>query len=360
MIPIMSRLRGNRGRRLRAGALGGISAMMLAAGLAWPAAPAAQAGTVFYEVAWQTNPGGGANVGGFLAEDGVQNDGALTGLERLARDSSPSITFTNGNNLAGTPGGLEAAYQDDLGELDTFGPNGFFIWATDVKSGTSPSITPFADGGVELAYINTAGDVITLGNDGGGNWGRAQPGTSPSITDIGLGDTYEVAFQNAAGNLVTVGPFDDHGPWALGMMAGTSPAITALTDGGYQVAFQANTGSLWTVHSGAAGGRNLALGMMAGTNPAITLQPNGSYEIAFQANTGVLWTVSSDAMGHNWNLGMKPGTSPAITNGPTGGNFEIAFQANTGQVWTVGEDNHNAWNSDNSTMPGTNPSITKS
>ena len=33
------------------------------------------------------------------------------------------------------------------------------------------------------------------------------------------------------------------------MMTGTSPAITGAAGGGYEVAFQANTGNLWTVGS---------------------------------------------------------------------------------------------------------------
>jgi hypothetical protein len=55
---------------------------------------------------------------------------------------------------------------------------------------------------------------------------------------------------------------------------------------------------------------------------------------------------------------MKAGTSPRIIPGPTGSQYEVAFQANTGQVRTVGADDHNAWNSDNGTAPGTSPSIT--
>jgi hypothetical protein len=51
--------------------------------------------------------------------------------------------------------------------------------------------------------------------------------------------------------------------------------------------------------------------MMAGTSPAIT-SLGGGYEVAFQANTGSLWTVGTDSHGA-WNLGMMAGTSPAIT-----------------------------------------------
>jgi hypothetical protein len=50
--------------------------------------------------------------------------------------------------------------------------------------------------------------------------------------------------------------------------------------------------------------------MMAGTSPAITAV-GGGYEIAFHANTGSLWSVGIDNKGA-WNLGMNGATSPAI------------------------------------------------
>jgi hypothetical protein len=37
----------------------------------------------------------------------------------------------------------------------------------------------------------------------------------------------------------------------------------------------------------------------------------GGYEIAFHANTGSLWSVGTDNKGA-WNLGMNGATSPAI------------------------------------------------
>jgi hypothetical protein len=51
---------------------------------------------------------------------------------------------------------------------------------------------------------------------------------------------------------------------------------------------------------------------VAGTSPGITALTNGSYEVAFQANTDSLWTVGTDNHG-SWNLGMMAGTSPGIT-----------------------------------------------
>ncbi|HET9170381.1 MAG TPA: BTAD domain-containing putative transcriptional regulator, partial [Actinospica sp.] len=52
-----------------------------------------------------------------------------------------------------------------------------------------------------------------------------------------------------------------------GMMKGTSPSIAALAGGGYELAFQANTGSLIVFGSG--GNTNTGQGMLAGTSPAI-------------------------------------------------------------------------------------------
>jgi N-acetylmuramoyl-L-alanine amidase len=121
---------------------------------------------------------------------------------------------------------------------------------------------------------------------------------------------------------------------------------------GFEVAFEANTGALWTV--GSALNENWALGMKAGTSPSIAALAGGGFEVAFEANTGALWTVGS-ALNENWALGMKPGTSPTIAAFASGG-FEVAFQANTGALWTIGVAS-GASNTDWSLgmMPGTSP-----
>ena len=60
---------------------------------------------------------------------------------------------------------------------------------------------------------------------------------------------------------------DSRGDMQLGMMAGTSPSICALSGGGWQVAFQANTGNLWVVGEDNRG--DMQLGMMVGTSPSV-------------------------------------------------------------------------------------------
>jgi hypothetical protein len=134
-----------------------------------------------------------------------------------------------------------------------------------------------------------------------------------------------IAFQANTGSL-----WSATGDLRLGMMPGTSPAMARLPGGGYQIAFQANTGSLWT--TGSLGTRDLGLGMRSGTSPSIAAVAGG-YQIAFQANTGSLWTTGSLGT-RDLGLGMRSGTSPSIA--AVAGGYQIAFQANTGSLWTVG------------------------
>ena len=122
---------------------------------------------------------------------------------------------------------------------------------------------------------------------------------------------FDVAFNS--GSLWTYNPSPGGSNSGLGMMSGTSPAITILADGSYEEAFQANTGTLWLVNS-AGGGSNTGLGVAAGTSPAITALPDGSYEVAFNSSSGSLWTMNPGPGGSDTSLGVENGTSPAITS----------------------------------------------
>jgi hypothetical protein len=161
----------------------------------------------------------------------------------------------------------------------------------------------------------------------------------------------EVAFQANTGSLWSMGS-DLHGDWGQKMMAGTNPSITALSGGGYEMAFQTNAGTLTTI--GSAGNNNWKLGMKAGSSPSITGLSNGSFEVAFQANTGNLWSWGSDVHG-DWGQGMMAGTSPSIS-ALSGGGYEMAFQANVGTLITIGSAGNQNWQLGMKT--GSSPSIT--
>ena len=192
------------------------------------------------------------------------------------------------------------------------------------------------------AMSRTSSRTVAIGSKG-------SVSDSPLSADCDAADGFEAAFQANSGSLWTVGSAGDR-DWALGMMARTSPVI-ATVGGGFEVAFQANSGSLWTV--GSAGDRDWALGMMAGTSPTMTALPGGGFEVAFQASNGSLWTVGS-AGDRDWALGMMRGTSPTMTALP-GGGFEVGFQANSGSLWTVGSGGDRDWAL--GMMAGTSPVI---
>jgi hypothetical protein len=62
------------------------------------------------------------------------------------------------------------------------------------------------------------------------------------------------------------------------------------------------------------------------------------HQIAFQANTGDLWTFTASDPGSATPYGLMAGTSPSVAPvASLGSNHEIAFQANTGHLWTTGQ-----------------------
>lgn len=85
---------------------------------------------------------------------------------------------------------------------------------------------------------------------------------------------------------------------------------------GDEVAFQASsTGDLWAFDVGTGVGVSTGLGVMSGTSPSITALSNGDAEIAFQAaNTSKLWKYDvSTGTGVNTTLGQMTDTNPSIT-----------------------------------------------
>ena len=129
----------------------------------------------------------------------------------------------------------------------------------------------------------------------------------------------------------------------LGIMRYTSPDV-AVSGGSYQIAFQANTGDLWTRTSSLGSPwsnvvyKDTGLGMKAGTSPSVVAQATGGFQIAFQANTGILWT---DGVAGRYKLfyGMDPASSPvlavSIGSTPSDTSDFFAFQANTHHLWFV-------------------------
>src|SRR6202000_229672 len=110
----------------------------------------------------------------------------------------------------------------------------------------------------------------------------------------------------------------------VGMKPGTSPALAAKPDGSYEIAAEANTSDLTTVHLGSGYTTNTTtLGMDAGTSPALAVQPDSSFKVVFQDNDNVLAGYNSSGSNFTTTVGMNPGTSPSVTTEPDG-SYEIA------------------------------------
>jgi hypothetical protein len=228
-----------------------------------------------------------------------------------------------------------------------------------MAAGTSVAITPVGDpqapSGDAWAYVAAGGSVTVSGLNGLGrdvSVGTAAPRTSPAMAALTNGG-WAVAFVQPSGEVAVYDSFT-RSFLNEGMAApGTSPSLASLPGGIWEVAFHGAAGHLITGSD--EGALQWNLGLWPGTSPGMTGLANGQWEVAFEAaGTANLWTIGSDKHG-DWKLGMAPGTSPAIV-GLSNGSYEVAFQANTGHLWTVGSDNHGDWGL--GLWPGTSPAIT--
>jgi hypothetical protein len=318
----------------------------------WSAAAAAAvlAGVTLVAAPQARADGGVGGRGGFAIE-GASNvlsaDAPLplgeAGLS-MWPGTSPSIApAQNAGN------GYAVAFEGSNGDLWLTGSGpGAQDTGLGMMPGTSPSIAALSPGEYQVAFQANTGVLYTMGADGTTDWNLPMnTHSSPSI--VGQGNGYEVAYESTTTELSEASlsvSGASHGGLGLGMQPGTSPSITALWGGGIEIAFQANTGTLWTVGTNSPA-TNTGQGMNQASSPSITGLPlnNTGYEIAFEANTNVLTTIGTFG-GVNTGLAMMPGTSPAIIGTlvfPFPGainpiiqeGYEIAFQGNTGTLWAT-------------------------
>jgi hypothetical protein len=259
--------------------------------------------------------------------------------------TDPAIT-----GLAGT--NAEIAFQSSSGSLntdiDTTGAYGQPAYGMDPKS--SPAISQAA-GVVAVAF--TANDDTLWGGNGTSETDSGQAmaaGTSPSVSVTGANAEY--AYVSPSSQLIVGDGYTWTNP-VLGTDAGSSPSIAALDGGGWEAAFEANTGTVWTYDSAGPSG-NTGEAMNPGGTPQITaLGTSGEYEIAFETNANQL-AVEGNAGNTHTGEPMAPGTSPSIAPvGATG--YETAFQGSNGDLWIYGSDGSR--DTGEAMAPGTSPAV---
>ena len=269
----------------------------------------------------------------------------------VAPGSSPAI--------ASVPGGYELAVHTTASDdLWTIGFGGNRDWHLQVKPGTSPSIAALAGGGYEVAFQTSGGSLATVGSRGTRIWQLGMmAATSPSITALRDGGT-QIAFQSSTGTLWTVG---DAGwkDWRIGMCHPSSPSIASQGQHGFEVAVDVTfvncqeghatpSNDVWTVGTG--GTRDWHTGLIVGTSPAITQLTGGGYELAlptnwrgaWDPNNADLWTIG-DGGNRDWGTGIGR-TNASITSEPNNG-FEVAvYPSHLNQMWILGTAVNKAYN----------------
>ncbi|WP_370367168.1 Ig-like domain-containing protein [Catenulispora sp. GP43] len=245
-----------------------------------------------------------------------------------------------------------------------------------VATDTSPALTALPGGGWEVAWHgadtqNPSGSLwlaagsgtVIAGNPADPDVLGMAPGTSPALTTLSDG-SWETAWHGAAdtgpgslwlangtGTTINGNPAD---PDVLGVAEGTSPALTALAGGSWEVAWhgadsQNPSGSLWLANgTGTVINGNPAdpdvLGMAPGTNPAIAALTDGTWQVAWHgaatSGPGSLWLADGTGTTINGNpadpdvLGVAAGTSPSLIALP-GAQWEVA--------WVGADTNDSLW-----------------
>ena len=250
-----------------------------------------------------------------------------------------------------SPSTSAVSYQKKGGGLSDIGPDYNGTTSGTMMPGTSSSIAEMDGGNYREAYQGKDG-YLWLNYFGLANqYLGMDNASSPSITGL-IGGGYQVAFQANTHDLYVAGTAGT-GDQGYGMMPGTSPSIAAMPGGSWLAAMQANVGYLWIVGPGIV--LPWVAQMAPNTNPSIATRSDGTWQVAFQGLDSYLRTYDSQSGVTNTWYGMAPNTSPSVSAVPSGG-YEIAFQANTGSLWITGP--LGAGDVGLGMMAGTSPSIT--
>jgi hypothetical protein len=180
-----------------------------------------------------------------------------------------------------------------------------------LKPGTTPSIAGLAAGGYEIAYQGADGSVhvySSITNVASSLHLGMNASTSPAIAALRSGG-FAVAIESVNNNLWTwtsgVGAQD----LSTALRAATRPSIAATTTE-YDVAAVGSSGSLLIVTT--SGSRNTHITPYTASSPAIAALGNGKFEIAYDAQGGVLHTYDDTNGSIDRHLGMNAGSAPSV------------------------------------------------
>lgn len=258
-----------------------------------------------------------------------------TGLGMATQDGPSTAVLSDGSYIT--------AFQDAEGDLYLHPSTG-----TNISTGlgmaldTSPAVAALSSDDDYITVFQDTQGYLYLHTSAGANTSTGLGmalSTSPAIA--ASGSSWVVAFQANNNHLYIKTSGGVQKDMGLGMMPYTNPAITTLADGGFAVAFQANTGLLYTYVTSGTSAAAIAdgtetdskLGMDDASSPAIAAGSSSTWKVAFETNTDYLYLYSSAGAETTSGLGMFPETSPSITVEPDGSTYLIAFEDGQGDLY---------------------------
>jgi hypothetical protein len=266
---------------------------------------------------------------------------------------SPTLTTQTASEISATqatlsgsvnPQGLPTKYKFEYGLTESYG---------------SSVPAPEGDAGYGTSAVQES--AVAQGLRPGSTYYFRIAATNALGTFHGSASSFKtspiVAYQGGQGELWSAGVPAGASNLTLGMgSAGSRPAITALSSGGYEVAIRSSADELWT-YSSSGGATNLKLGMKSGSTPSIAALPSGGYVIAFQSNEGELWLYSSFGGAVNTHLGMgTTASSPSIST-YSSGQYVVALRVFGNGLW-VYSSTSGAKNLEQTLYAGSNPAVT--
>jgi GH24 family phage-related lysozyme (muramidase) len=235
--------------------------------------------------------------GPFVAFPGADNDLWVWSLLGSEDRNLPMMPGTSPAIAVLPTGGVSIAVQSNGGRLLVDGAD----TGVDMAAGTSPALAFSPSFGPFAAVQGQDHDLwvwnlLGVEDKNLGMW----PGTSPSMTVTANGGV-SVAFGSNAGEL-----WVDGANRGVPMAGGTSPALAFSHNYGPFAAVQGPNGSLWVWNL--LGASDWAKPMKPGSSPAITELPTTAIDIAYDGDTGTVWTTGYGNTGRR----PMPGTHPAI------------------------------------------------
>lgn len=255
----------------------------------------------------------------FGYEVGVRaQDGTLWFVDPITgRADTDHVAAGTSPSLALTSGGVVDTYftEAPFGLMRQHGTTASAITAgIQLAPNSSPSGAWNASGMNKVAIVGTDGFLRQSENGSAFSTEAVNVFVSPGTSPAAAAGTLDAAIAVNNNGLLAVTRSSDRSVQGdcQAIRDGSSPAITALSNGGFKTAFVAPDGTLEVSDGLGCFEQSTGQHVAANSNPAIAADDSGGWEIAYTATDGTLATYDSNGVNVRTGSALQPGTSPSI------------------------------------------------